>query len=130
MQQAGWLLPASLTGYLWLKGHQPGLPGWGCPFRAITGVPCPGCFLTRATISALHGDLTTSVSLHAFGPVMAAGLIAWSAMAIQRRRLWPFPWRLRPGLALATAVGGYWLLRLVLSQVFGLAAPWGFPGSG
>ncbi|MDP6193995.1 MAG: DUF2752 domain-containing protein, partial [Prochlorococcaceae cyanobacterium ETNP18_MAG_1] len=69
MQHAGYLLPATLTGYLWSKGLQPALPGWPCPLRALTGIPCPTCFLTRATSDALLGDLSSSFEWHAFGPL-------------------------------------------------------------
>lgn len=46
-----------------------GLPGWQCPVLKLTGVPCPGCGLTRACLLLLRGDLQTSMKFHAFAPV-------------------------------------------------------------
>ena len=115
-------MPSALTGYLWLKGGQPHLPGWACPLRSLTGIPCPTCFLTRATELALRADLQGSLQLHAFGPLLAFGLMGWSLLALRQRRLWPrlrlgpVTNRLGPGtLALAaSALLTYWLLRLAL----------------
>ena len=124
MQRAGYLLPATLTGYLWIKGLHPSLPGWPCPLRALTGIPCPTCFLTRATTEALQGNLSSSMQWHAFGPVVAAMLIIWSVLAIQQRRLRPFAihaWHL---IVAAVALISYWLVRLGLN--FGLGMQ-GFP---
>lgn len=124
LRQAGFLLPTGLTGYLWLKGLHPDLPGLSCPLRRLTGIPCPGCFLTRATSAALIGDLPGSITLHAFGPLAAGALVWWSITAIRQRRLVP---RGLPALPFGlTAVGlvAYWLLRLSLS--FGLGVR-GFP---
>jgi len=118
-------LPASLTGYLWLKGLHPVLPGFTCPLRALTGIPCPTCFLSRATASALNGDLTKSLHLHAFGPVAAAALIWWSVIAIRQRRLVPLNLAAWPFGITAIAITTYWLLRLGLSFGQGI---WGFPG--
>ena len=118
------MLPASLTGYLWLKGLHPALPGWPCPLRALTGIPCPTCFLTRATGAALRGDLPSSLQLHAFGPVVATALLWWSITALRQRRLVPpqLPaWPLGAGGLVLVA---YWGLRLWLS--FGLGIQ-GFP---
>ncbi|MFM7646981.1 MAG: DUF2752 domain-containing protein [Cyanobium sp.] len=119
MGQAGFLVPASLTGYLWLKGGHPGLPGWSCPLRALTGIPCPTCFLTRATELALRGDLGGSLAYHAFGPVMALSLAGWSLLALHQRRLLPrLPRAWRPSgplsATIALALLGYWLARLHL----------------
>lgn len=121
-------MPAGLCGYLWLKGGQPSLPGWPCPLRNLTGIPCPTCFLTRATSAALRGDLTGSFELHAFGPLLAVALLGWAGLAIRQRRLVP---RGLPGMpgprALAwclLALMAYWLLRLLLG--FGLGVR-GFP---
>ncbi|CAK6695735.1 hypothetical protein MNNICLKF_01901 [Synechococcus sp. CBW1107] len=109
------MVPVSLTGYLWLKGLHPALPGWSCPLRALTGVPCPTCFLSRATSAALSGDLAGSLQLHAFGPLMAAALLWWSITALRSGALLPRPPKpsiLSWGLATLLA---YWALRLALS---------------
>ena len=86
--------------------------GLGCPLRALTGMPCPTCFLTRATSAALRGDLGGSLQWHLFGPIAALGLVFWSVLAIQQRRLipkglplWPIPW-------MGGGLISYWLLRL------------------
>ena len=107
------MLPATLTGYLWLKGAHPQLPGWSCPLRALTGIPCPTCFLTRATELALRGDLASAWHLHPLGPLAAAGLLFWSLRALQQRRLLPqrpLPWPLL--VATGALVLGVWLARL------------------
>ncbi|MGA0161998.1 MAG: DUF2752 domain-containing protein, partial [Vulcanococcus sp.] len=65
IQRSGYLLPTGLLGGLWLKGLHPGLPGWSCPLRALTGIPCPTCYLTRATAASLTGNLDGALQLHA-----------------------------------------------------------------
>ena len=112
MQRAGYLLPATLTSALWLKGLHPGLPGLGCPLRALTGVPCPTCFLTRATAAALTGDLSGSLQWHLFGPVVAVVLVLWSVVALRQRRLIPRGVPLWPLPLVGGGLISYWLLRL------------------
>lgn len=46
-----------------------GLPGWQCPFLNLTGVPCPGCGLTRACMLLARGDVQGSIRFHAFAPI-------------------------------------------------------------
>ncbi|MFN9622877.1 MAG: DUF2752 domain-containing protein [Cyanobacteriota bacterium] len=125
LESTGCLLPAALTAGLWLKGLHPWLPGFRCPLRHLTGVPCPTCFLTRATSAALVGDWPAAVRLHAFGPLVAVALVGWSILALRQRRLVPrrLPtWPLSGG---SVALVAYWIFRLVVS--FGLG--WrGFPG--
>ena len=38
--------------------------GIGCIFRYITGIPCPGCGMTRAVVSVLHGQFATATHQH------------------------------------------------------------------
>lgn len=38
-----------------------------CMFRAYTGLPCPGCGLTRSLILAAHGKIGLSFSFHRLG---------------------------------------------------------------
>ena len=116
------LVPATLTGYLWLKGLHPLLPGFSCPLRALTGVPCPTCFLTRATALALQGDLAGSVRLHAFGPLAAGALLAWSVVAIRSRRLVPFRLRAWHLGLIAAGLTTYWMGRLGLCYGWGIDA--------
>ena len=80
----------------------------------MTGIPCPSCFLTRATSAALTGDFNTSVDLHIFGPLTAAALLGWSVLSIRQQKL--VPKGLNPQLftlwGLLMLV--YWLARLGL----------------
>ena len=125
LQHAGHLIPSALTGYLWLKGWQPHLPGWGCPFRALTGIPCPGCFLTRATSAALTGQLDRSIELHLFGPIAAATLVIWSVASIRTNRLIPKQLSFAALAIAAAALFSYWILRILFSYALHLK---GFPG--
>ena len=45
------------------------LPSWECPFFKLTGVPCPGCGLTRACMLLLRGEVQASIRFHAFAPI-------------------------------------------------------------
>ena len=36
--------------------------GMICPFRILTGISCPACGLTRASISLLKGDIPTAIN--------------------------------------------------------------------
>lgn len=118
------LLPAVLSGYLFVKGFQTTLPGLSCPLRALTGIPCPGCFLTRAVAASLHGDLATAVHWHPIGPVAALLLIVWSVVSIRQKRLVPAHGSgvALAGLAVLLAIA--WGVRMV--GRFGFGLPW-FP---
>ena len=35
-----------------------------CPFKAVTGIPCPGCGMTRAVLSACKGDFRGAFYYH------------------------------------------------------------------
>ena len=48
---------AALTGYVVAVDPSDGPGLVPCPFRATTGLWCPGCGLTRATHHLFHGDV-------------------------------------------------------------------------
>jgi len=62
------------VGALHLGLSMAGLPAWSCPILAATGVPCPGCGLTRATMELIRGDFLQSFQTHAFAPVFLFAL--------------------------------------------------------
>ena len=122
IRQSGYLVPAALTGYLWLKGGWPELPGLSCPLRALTGIPCPTCFLTRATCASLRGDWHQALQLHAFGPLLAAALIVWSVQAIRRRRFYPQGLEAWDLVVAVLAIVAYWAARMGLNYGLGIQA--------
>ncbi|MBA2704475.1 MAG: DUF2752 domain-containing protein [Blastocatellia bacterium] len=52
------------------------LPSWECPLFRLTGIPCPGCGLSRATVLLLKGDLAGSFRFHAFAPLFLIAIVA------------------------------------------------------
>lgn len=52
-----------------------GWPGFDCPIRASTGVPCPGCGLSRASTAMLHGQWGQMAQYHVFAPLFLIAFI-------------------------------------------------------
>ena len=96
------------------------LPGWSCPFKALFGIPCPGCGLTTAIAELLRGDWRASLTTHAFAPVFVlAFLLILAAVALPetpRRRFvdWIGSIERRSGISalVLSALFIYWGLRL------------------
>ena len=106
-----YFLPSVLISYLYLKNYYS-LPGISCPFRQITGIPCPTCFLTRSTCLALQGDLEDSFRMHIFGPFVALFLIIWSIKSIQSKKLFPFSLNEKFLLIFTFSLLSYWIIRM------------------
>jgi hypothetical protein len=98
-----------------------------CPFKVMTGLPCPGCGMTRSVVTLLHGDLRTSLYFHPLGVVMVAicaalvvadGWIWWheahtttqpsASWLLNRVMVTPAPW------VLVSALTIVWFVRLPL----------------
>jgi hypothetical protein len=63
------------AGVVHLGLNLAGLPGWVCPIRVATGIPCPGCGLTLATMELLRGDFHASFQTHAFAPIFLLAML-------------------------------------------------------
>jgi len=61
-----WFTVATSAVYLFL--FEPGKSGvfLVCPFRALTGLTCPGCGSTRGLHALLHGDLVGAFQFNPF----------------------------------------------------------------
>lgn len=60
-----------------------------CIMRIMTGLPCPGCGMTRSWVHLAHGDVLTAFEYNFFGPLAmlaAAGLVVYTVVALVRRR--------------------------------------------
>jgi len=100
-----------------------GLPVTLCVFHAVTGLPCPGCGLTRSLASVSHGHVGDAFRYHPFGPVIYALLVGLTAAALagEARRARLRAWLERGPLAprsrvvyhgLVAAFLGFGLVRL------------------
>jgi hypothetical protein len=65
------------------------IPGWPCPFKAVFGIPCPGCGLSTACVHLVSGDWKGALSIHAFAPLTMlalAGILLISLLPEPARR--------------------------------------------
>jgi hypothetical protein len=98
------------------------LPSWECAFFRATGLPCPGCGLTRACLLLLRGEVQASVTFHAFAPifVMLIALLIFCTL-LPRTVTGPFidkaeTLERQTGITIIILAGLilYWLARLLL----------------
>lgn len=71
---------------LWQPSDEPGLIL--CPFRALTGLRCPGCGMTHAFCAIAHGHLWRAIQYNPFSPLLfLAGILAWIRAAATLLRI-------------------------------------------
>lgn len=95
-----------------------GLGFIGCPSRVVTGVPCPGCGITRSMTLLMRGRVSASLETHPFG-VFILPLLAGIVLAGVGRALWPRQLNVRRN-RLLTPAARFALLALLVSM-----AAWG-----
>jgi hypothetical protein len=115
MAAALWGLLAVGAAYLFF--FEPGRTGFFplCPFRALTGLTCPGCGTTRALHQLLHGHVLAAFELNPLLllalPVLGILLILYTRYAINGR---PMPQIVLPrkyAWAIYALVLGFWIFR-------------------
>jgi hypothetical protein len=87
-------------------------PGVACPFRALTGVPCPLCGMTRAVVAAAHGHAGASLAFNPGGVIVL--LIAVVAIV---RPAWVARLQL-PAWSLVAIVGALWVWNIGFNPTF------------
>jgi uncharacterized protein DUF2752 len=101
------------------------LPGWPCAFRAVTGLPCPGCGMSRSVAALVRGHWREAMAWHAFGPLALAVAVLMVVAAVlpagSRHRLAEHvaavERRTGSALVLAAALLLYWILRLLYTPL-------------
>jgi len=86
--------------------------GPGCPFRSATGIDCPFCGMTRATVALGEGHWRDALAVHPLAPLVLIGLCALLAIIALGRADVLVRGR-RPVLLLG-AIVVLWILRLSL----------------
>jgi hypothetical protein len=86
--------------------------GPGCPFRSATGVNCPFCGMTRATVALGRGDVHGALGFHPLAPLVLAFLAALMTIVVIGRTDLLVRGK-RPWILLG-AVGAIWAARLLL----------------
>jgi hypothetical protein len=101
---AGVVIIAIVVGSLHIS-HRPATV---CPFRALTGLPCPFCGGTTAASHLGHGDVGGALR----ASPLAVGLLAtWPVLgAIRPPRWWRSPRTRRPVIASALVFSELWQL--------------------
>lgn len=89
-----------------------------CSFRLWTGLPCPGCGMTRSMVCLFHGDALASLRFHPLGIFLGAFALGVFAGGVGgavtgRDPFWRFVDRRSAALALAfvCALLGTWVVR-------------------
>ncbi len=121
-RQLAWLWGAVVVCSLLLRPFWLALAPFvpACPFRAITGIPCPTCGTTHAAVALLHGRLGQALALNPLATLaavafLAGGLIAplWATARLPVPELpTPLPRWARIGIVAALLAGwGYVIVK-------------------
>ncbi len=89
-----------------------------CPFKMLTGFPCPGCGITKSLVYFYEGDMYKSFSYHILGPFVIAfallTIMVLCAELITKKEYftqWLYSRKLAFGLAIF--LGLYHFIRLI-----------------
>ena len=116
----GALVTLMIPYFLWLNNgtHHLETDQSLCPFKMLTGFPCPGCGITKSLVYFYEGDIYKSLSYHILGPFVIAfcllTIIVLTTELITKKEYlasWLYSKKLAYGLAIFLAT--YHLARVI-----------------
>ncbi len=109
--------------HLWVPS--PDIRTSVCLFRRLTGIPCPGCGLTRAFAHLAKGEWRAALRDHPLAPLIAAQLgaawLAWGAAVLGRS---PRPRRLLTRVDAIAAGNAALLVSVWIGRLATGTLPW------
>lgn len=117
---ASFILHVQETQHVALPGSERPLPGT-CFLRRTTGLPCPGCGLTRSFVSIAHGDLLAAWQFNPAGPLVfliVAAQIPYRAIQLWRIHCGCPEWQITTFAyyvvwIMVVALFGQWVLKIL-----------------
>lgn len=112
----------------WIYRQSNSIPFLNCPIRALMGIPCPSCGMTRSFLALAKGNLEESISYHLFGPLLFLTFIIVTVhlaieLLIGRKVFPPYYKKLYQlqlhWIGLASFLG-YYLIRLSIGKITGV----------
>ena len=90
-----------------------------CPFKMLTGFPCPACGITKSFIFFYEGDIWKSLSYHLFGPVFIflcifAVFVLIAEIVSGREFFNSIFFSKKLAYALGITLAGYHIIRLII----------------
>ena len=112
---AVWLIVAAAATYLFLFDPAKGNGYPSCPFRALTGLLCPGCGTTRSLHQLLHGHPVNAFELNPLvfiaTPILLLLLFLSSSSRFSELRKTRIQFERRLAWILIVVVVGFWIFR-------------------
>jgi hypothetical protein len=89
-----------------------------CPFKLLTGFPCPSCGITKSIVYFYEGDIVKSISYHILGPAvvffcLAAILLLSVELKTKKDYFKQYLYSKMMAYGLAIFLGIYHIIRLV-----------------
>ena len=95
-----------------------GIHAPGCPFRTMTGIPCPGCGITRLADATVHGRIHLALGADPAGVALLAAImvvaVGYTVATVVLRR--PVPRWLEHGaipIVFLALLGAHWATTLL-----------------
>jgi hypothetical protein len=87
MQQRSFLIILAGFAFVQIGLTAAGWQGWQCPIYSVSGMPCPGCGLSRAMALLIQGHWQAAFDMHAFAPILLFAVMFFAVTAAMPRRL-------------------------------------------
>lgn len=101
-----------LAVFVWVRLWYAGL---GCPFRKLTGLPCPFCGMTRGTVNLLRGKLSLALWYNPLVMILPVAAVLLVAMFFSHRLRGFILSRVGPW-ALLVVMGLLWVVALLFAH--------------